>query len=237
VTNEPDDPSSPGAEFRAGVRNLAPLLLGVAPFGLVFGVLALANGLTPAQAFATSSVIFAGSAQFVLAQLAGAAAPALVIVSSVGLVNLRHALYSASLAPHLAHLPLRWKLVLAYLLTDEAFAAVIGRYGRDRGPHRHWYFLGAGLALWTGWQLSTAAGIVAGAELPRTIPLEFALPLTFIAIAVPLVRTRPALLSALVASGVALATVAWPYKLGLMASAVAGILAGWLANGRGRRLA
>jgi 4-azaleucine resistance transporter AzlC len=237
VTSAPEDIPSPGAEFRAGVRNLAPILLGVAPFGLVFGVLALANGLTPAQAFATSSVIFAGSSQFVLAQLAGLGAPAVVMVSSVGLVNLRHALYSASLAPHVAHLPLRWKLGLAYLLTDEAFAAVVGRYARDRGPNRHWYFLGAGLALWTGWQLSTAVGIAAGAELPRTIPLEFALPLTFIAIAVPLVRTRPALLAALVASGVALATAGWPYKLGLMLSAVAGILAGWLASGRGRRLA
>jgi 4-azaleucine resistance transporter AzlC len=237
MTSDAERVTSAAAEFWAGVRNLAPLLLGVAPFGLVYGVLALANGLTPAQALATSSVIFAGSSQFVFAQLVGLGAPAAVMLSTVGLVNLRHALYSASLAPHLAHLPRRWKLALAYLLTDEAFAAVVGRYERDRGPNRHWYFLGAGLALWSGWQLSTGLGIALGAELPSAIPLDFALPLTFIAIAVPLVRTRPALLAALVAAGVALATADWRYKLGLMASAVAGILAGWLAAGRGRRLA
>lgn len=150
-------------------------------------------------------------------------------------MNLRHALYSASLAPRVAHLPLRWKVGLAYLLTDEAYVSVLGRYERDAGPNRHWYFLGAGLALWTCWQASTALGIALRAEVPATIPLDFALPLTFIAIAVPLVRSRPVFLAALVSAAVALATAAWPYKLGLMASAIAGILAGWLATGRGRR--
>lgn len=235
MTAAPNAVAPPGAEFRAGVRNVAPLLLGVVPFGLVYGVLALANGLTPVQALATSSVIFAGSAQFVFAQLVGLGAPAVVMVSSVGLVNLRHALYSASLAPRVAHLPLRWKVGLAYLLTDEAYVSVLGRYERDAGPNRHWYFLGAGLALWTCWQASTALGIALRAEVPATIPLDFALPLTFIAIAVPLVRSRPVFLAALVSAAVALATAAWPYKLGLMASAIAGILAGWLATGRGRR--
>jgi predicted branched-subunit amino acid permease len=162
----------------------------------------------------------------------GAGAPGLVMVSSVALVNLRHALYSASLAPHVAHLPLRWKMTLAYLLTDEAYAAVVGRYEADRGPNRHWYFLGAGLSLWTSWQISTALGITLGAEIPRTLPLDFALPLTFIAIVVPLVRSRAALLAVLVSAGVALVTVAWPYKLGLMASALGGIAVGWLAAGR-----
>ena len=114
-------------EFWAGVRALAPLLVGVAPFGMIYGVLALANGLTPAAALAMSSILFAGSAQFLFCQLVGVGAPATVMVAEVGLLNLRHALYSAALAPRLAHLPRRWKLLLAYLLTDEAFAAISHR--------------------------------------------------------------------------------------------------------------
>jgi predicted branched-subunit amino acid permease len=149
------------------------------------------------------------------------------MVASVALLNLRHALYSASVAPALAHLPRRWKAVLAYLLTDEAYAASIARL-QEAGPHRHWYLLGAGLALWSGWQVATAAGVLLGGGLPAGLPLDFALPLTFIAIVVPMIRSRAALASAAVAAAVALVGVGWPYQLGLLAAAVAGIVTGWL---------
>lgn len=217
-------------EFWAGVRALAPLLVGVAPFGMIYGVLALANGLTPAAALAMSSILFAGSAQFLFCQLVGVGAPATVIVAEVGLLNLRHALYSAALAPRLTHLPRRWKWLLAYLLTDEAFAA-ISRYEAEgeSGPYRHWFYLGAGLALWGGWQLSTAVGVLLGARLPADWPLDFALPLTFIAIVIPLIRNRAMLLAAVVAGGVALLAAGLPFKLGLLAAALAGMAAGWWA--------
>lgn len=223
---------SPAAELRGGALALAPLLVGVAPFGVIYGVLALKSGIPPAAAMAMSSVVFAGSAQFLLAQLAGLGAPGLVMVASVALVNLRHALYSASVAPALSHLPRRWKVVLAYLLTDEAYAAVVARLGED-GENRHWFLLGAGLTLWSGWQVSTAAGIVLGASLPRDLPLDFALPLTFIAIVVPMIRLAGAVVAAAVAAGVALACAGWPFQLGLVAAAVAGIVVGWLAARRG----
>jgi predicted branched-subunit amino acid permease len=109
---------SAAREFRAGLLALAPLLVGVMSFGMIYGALALSQGLSPAAAPAMSSLLFAGSAQFLFCQLFGAGAPALVTVTEVGLLNLRHALYSAALAPHIAHLPRRWKLALAYLLTD-----------------------------------------------------------------------------------------------------------------------
>ena len=223
-------------EFWAGVRALAPLLVGVAPFGMIYGVLALANGLTPAAALAMSSILFAGSAQFLFCQLVGVGAPTTVIVAEVGLLNLRHALYSAALAPRLTHLPRRWKLVLAYLLTDEAFAAISQREadGQPAGPYRHWFYLGAGLALWSGWQLSTAVGVLLGARLPSDWPLDFALPLTFIAIVVPLIRDRAMLLAAVVAGGVALLAVGLPFKLGLLAAALAGMAAGWWAVDKAR---
>ena len=116
---------TPAQAFSLGLRAVLPLLLGVAPFGVIYGVVALQSGISPLAAMAMSSIVFAGSAQFLLAQLVGAGAPLLLSAGAVGLVNLRHALYSASVAPMLARLPQRWKLLLAYLLTDEAYAAAI----------------------------------------------------------------------------------------------------------------
>ena len=220
-------------EFWSGVRDELPLLLGVFPFGMIYGLLALDAGLRPAAAQAMSAIVFAGSSQFIAAQLVHQAAPSLVIVLTIAVVNLRHMLYSASMGPHLKDLPLRWKAMLSYLLTDEAYAVVIASYQR-LGPRRwaHWYFLGAGLALWTTWQCSTAAGLLLGTSLPSSWPLDFALPLTFIAIVVPALRDRPALLAAVAAGVVALLGAGLPFKLGLIAAAVVGILAGTLLEAR-----
>lgn len=215
-------------EFRAGVLTLAPLLVGVIPFGMIYGALALANGLSPAAALAMSTLLFAGSAQFLFCQLLGVGAPATVIIAEVGLLNLRHALYSAALAPRIAHLPRRWKLALAYLLTDEAFAAISQREAAgEAGAQRHWFYLGAGLALWGGWQLSTVAGVMLGARLPAHWPLDFALPLTFIAIVAPLIRSWAMLATAAASGIVALLAAGLPFKLGLPAAALAGMVAGW----------
>jgi 4-azaleucine resistance transporter AzlC len=217
---------SPRAEFVAGARAQLPILLGVAPFGAIYGVLAVGAGLSPAAAQAMSAIVFAGSSQFMAAGLFGAT-PWLVIVLTAFVMNLRHALYSASVAPYLAHLPRRWKLVLAYLLTDEAYAVAIQRFHAPGGTvHHHWYLLGTGLALWLTWQLSTAVGVFLGAQVPGTWGLDFALALTFITILVPSLADRPSALAALVAGIVALLGAALPYKLGLLLAACAGIAAG-----------
>lgn len=215
------------SEFWAGVRAELPLLVGVFPFGMIYGLLALEAGLGTAAAQGMSAIVFAGSAQFLTSQLIHEAVPSLVIVLTIAIVNLRHLLYSASLAPHLRNLSLKWKLLLSYLLTDEAYAVTIMHYDRDQaGRPAHWYFLGAGLALWTTWQVSTALGIFMGAALPAEWPLDFAMPLTFIAIVVPGIKDRPTLVAALTA-GVAALLVAWlPYKLGLVAATLLGITAG-----------
>lgn len=224
------------AAFWLGVRALLPLLIGVAPFGVIYGVVALQSGLPPLAAQLMSSVVFAGSSQFLFAQLAGMAAPGLVVLGAVGLINLRHALYSASVAPYLEHLPARWKALLAYLLTDEAYAAAITPLmERRREVHAHWILFGAGCALWLGWQLSTAAGIALGAGLPKDLPLDFALPLTFIAIVVPLIDRHDRLAAALTAGIAAVACAGLPYKLGLVIAAAAGIAAGVLLRARGGR--
>ncbi|OKA44885.1 branched-chain amino acid ABC transporter permease [Ralstonia solanacearum] len=219
------------AEFRAGVLALAPMLLGVVPFGLIYGVLATSAGMPAWLAVAMSAVVFGGASQMILVQLWAGGAPALVIAATVSMVNLRHALYSASIAPALAHLPRRWKWLIAYLLTDEAFAAMnrrvaSARPGAEEAACRHWYFLGAGVALWTSWQTSTIVGVLLGKQVPTALPLDFFLPLTFIAIVVPSLRTRAQLAAALAGAALAVAWTGWPPKLGLMGAACVGIAVG-----------
>lgn len=176
-----------------------------------------------------SWMVFAGSSQFLATQLVHGAVPGMVIVLTIAIVNLRHMLYSASLAPYIRKLSSRWKLLLAYLLTDEAYAVTIKHYEETEDhTHSHWFFLGAGLALWTTWQISTGLGIAVGEILPADWPLDFALPLTFIAIVVPMLKSWPSLAAAVSAGAIAVLTVDLPYNTGLLAAAIAGIMVGML---------
>jgi 4-azaleucine resistance transporter AzlC len=220
-------------EFWNGVRDEAPILLGVAPFGLIFGALAINAHITAPAAQAMSSIIFAGSSQFISAQMVGNSASGLIIIMVVFVVNLRHALYSASVAPHVRHLSPGWKYLLAYLLTDEAYAVTITHYNQAGDPAaRHWYFLGAGLTLWTTWQLSTAAGIFIGAQLPQDWPLGFVLPLTFIALVIPALKDKAGVAAAATAALVGVLTFGFPFKIGLLVAAFVGILTGLLVEGK-----
>jgi 4-azaleucine resistance transporter AzlC len=210
--------------FWAGVRAEFPLLVGVFPFGMIYGALALNAGLDQLTSQMMSAIVFAGSSQFITTQLVHDGAPGFVIVVTIAVVNLRHMLYSASLAPYLANLSTRWKVLLAYFLTDEAYAPSIIHYEKEGiRPFSHWFLLGAGFALWFIWQVSTAFGIFLGAAIPASWSLDFALPLTFIAMVVPVLKNRPAVAAALSAGLTALAAYALPYKLGLILAALVGI--------------
>jgi len=219
--------------FWAGVRAEVPLLVGVFPFGMIYGALALDAGLSPAAAQMRALMVFAGSAQVITAQLVRESTQGLVVVLTIAVVNLRHMLYSASLAPYIAALSLRWKVLLSYLLTDEAYAPTIIRYEKDGiTPSAHWFWLGAGFSLWFTWQISTALGIFLGTAIPESWSLDFALPLTFIAMIVPVLKNRPAIAAALSAGIVALAAYSLPYKLGLIVAALVGIAVGTFLEGR-----
>ena len=223
-------------ECLAGCLDEAPLQLGVIPFGMLYGIGALAVGMPVWLAQLTSMLVFAGAAQLVIVQMLGAAAGALPIGLTAVLLNLRHMLYSASVAEHVRHLPRRWRVLLAYLLTDEAYAVAILRYARPAGPGpdlRHWYFLGCGLTLWGCWQLSTALGIAFGARIPPEWDIDFAVPLTFIALLTLLVKERAGQAAALVAALAVLALAALPYRLGLVLAIVLGLLAGAAVARRG----
>jgi 4-azaleucine resistance transporter AzlC len=230
--------SEAGKNFWEGVRAELPLLVGGFPFGMIYGALAVDAGLSTTAAQLMSSIVFAGSAQFVTAQLVKDGAPVLVIVLTIAVVNLRHMLYSASLAPYLKDLSLRWKVLLSYLLTDEAYAPSIIKYEKEATtPFSHWFLFGAGLVLWLDWQLSTGLGILLAEYLAEKNILEnsfldFALPLTFIAMVVPVLKNRPMIAAALSAGAVALLAHGLPFQLGLVLAALTGILVGTFLEGR-----
>lgn len=226
---------TPGREFVAGARDTFPLIVGAIPFGIIFGTLAEASGVSFAAALAMSVFVFAGSAQFIALGLvaAGTAWPMVVLTTLV--VNLRHLLYTATLLPHLRRLSVPWKAALAFWLTDETFAVAVKRYeSRDASGCKHWYQLGSALAMYTNWVGCTLIGLTAGQMVPgiRSWGLEFAMPATFIGMVIPYMRTWPMGIAVAAAATAAVLANGLPHKMGLMVAALAGIVAGVLAETR-----
>ena len=229
--------ASKRSEFLNGIKGILPILLGVLPFGLIYGVSARSARLPVITAQAMSFIVFAGSAQFVTVQLISAGVPVLIIILTACLLNLRHALYSASVAPYVKRLPLRWKMLLAYVLTDEAYAVTIIHYRQDDEDAsimalKHWYFLGTGLTLWSVWQISTAIGILLGANVPANWSLDFTLPLTFIAIVVPALKTRAEWIAAGTAGVLAVLVAGLPLNLGLLVATLTGMAGGLILEAK-----
>jgi 4-azaleucine resistance transporter AzlC len=221
------------SEFIAGIKALLPILLGVIPFGLISGIAVVQTEIPPASGLVMSLLIFSGAALIVALQLITNGAPALVVIFSALVINLRFMIYSASLAPHFKRLSLGRKSLLAYLLSDQAFAVSITHLGESAFPQVSWlHFLGSGLAMWLPWQISVGIGMFVGARLPSSWSLEFTIPLTFLALAVPAIKDRYTLAAALIAGVAAVLTRQAPFNSGLVIAALVGILAGMLLERR-----
>ena len=220
---------TPSRRFLSGFKDVVPLIIGAFPLGVIYGALAMKAGLSAPAAQSMSAFMFAGSAQFLIAQMAAASVPAIVMILAVAVINLRHALYGASVARYIQNLSPLWKSVLAFLLTDEAFVVVITNFEKEEStPLKRWYFLGAGLSMWLFWQIATAVGIFLGEIIPASWPLDFALPLSFIAMVVPALRDRASTGAALSAGIIAVLAFSLPYKLSIILAASVGILVGVL---------
>ena len=221
--------SSPRTEFLAGVKATIPLELGGLPFGIIFGALAVTAGISVAGTMAMSLFVFAGSAQFIAVGLVGAGAGVPVIILTTFVVNLRHALYSATLAPFVKHLPQHWLLPLGFMLTDESFVVASTHYNEPGDlKYKHWYFLGANLSMYVSWQVFTWIGIFAGTRIPdpARLGLDFAMIVTFTGMLIPLIKNRPILAAVTVASIVAVLTFPMPNNIGLLVAALSGVAAG-----------
>lgn len=216
------------SDFGRGFRAMTPLWVGVIPFGIAYAVTAVAAGLTPLETQAMSVLVFAGSAQVSAAGLFAAGAAGGEIVLTTLLLNVRHVLYGLSLGRVLP-LSRRQRPVAAYFLTDEAFGVVSA--SRE---HSFSFLLGAELSLFATWNLATAAGVLIGAAIPdpRELGVDLIFPLAFLALLVPLVRTRVDLTVALVSGGAAYAlSRALPGGIPVLAgAALASLLGAWAAG-------
>lgn len=223
------------AAFVRGVRDVLPVVIGVVPFGLIVGVSAVAAGLTTADTLASSLLVFAGASQLAMIDLLGQDAPWLVAVLTAAVINVRMVMYSASLAPWFASLPVGRRAGAAYFLTDQSFALAVTRYTTTETTtprSRLAYYLGTAIPLWANWQVMTVVGALAGAAVPEDVPLAATIPLVFLALLVPAVSDRPTLGAALVGGGVAVAAAPLPANLGLVVGALAGIAAGVVLDRR-----
>lgn len=223
---------APRQEAIAGARDIIPLVVGAIPFGIIFGTLAQGSGLSFGATLGMSAFVFAGSSQFIALGLLAAGSTLPLIVLTTVVVNLRHMLYAASLLPYVQGASQRWKVVIGFFLTDEAFAIAIRRYGQpDPSPHKHWYYLGAAVAMYINWILCTGLGLTVGQLIPNAAAwgLDFAMVATFIGMIVPYATTRPMVGAIAVAAIVAVLANGLPHKLGLMVAAIAGVTTGyWL---------
>jgi predicted branched-subunit amino acid permease len=140
-------------------------------------------------------------------------------------------MYSASLAPHYREEPVRWRAPIAYVLVDQVYVMAALKFDVDAAADRRWYVVGLGAPLWLTWVAGTLTGALAGTALPAWLPLDFAVPMVFLALLAPAVTDRPRAVAALVGGTVALAGSGLPLNLGLPAGAVGGVLAGVLAEG------
>ena len=224
--------SSPKTAFIDGAKAMVPLIFGALPFAVIAGLSAVGVGLSKFAALGMAHLVFAGAAQLAIVDLIGHHASTFVIILTALVINLRFCVYSASLAPHFQHLPLTWRSSLAYLITDQSFAISISAFDHHCKEFKHWYYLGGALTMWATWHIGTMAGVFLGTQIPKTWGLDFAIPLTFLALLFPAIKDKASLVAALVAGTLALACHSLPYNLGLFIATVAGIASGYQVSRR-----
>ena len=209
------------AIFQKGFLDVLPLTIPVVPFGIIYGVIGTEIGLSPLMTFVMSFVIFAGSSQIAFTQLFFTGASPIVIIGSVAAINSRHLLYGAVLSQYLNKLHLGWRILLSYLMTDQAFSVSSFYFKKNKNKfNTHFHLLGSGFTLWFLWQISTLVGIFLGNIVPEQWGLTFAIPLTFLALIVGELRKFDHLIVILVSGITSLAIYHFPYKIYIIVSAL-----------------
>ena len=214
--------------FWQGARDGAPFVLIMAPFGALFGLLASEAGLPLDQVLVFSSLVIAGAAQFTTLTLMEDGVPLAIAVISGLAVNLRMMMYSAALTPHFGPAPIWQRTLIAYLLVDQTYALSATRFEEVSWSTRQKvaYFTGTALYVFPAWVGSTLLGALAGERLPEWLALDFALPLAFIALVAPMLRSVAHVAAALV-SVIGTLAFAWvPSNLGLLIAAALAMMVG-----------
>lgn len=220
------------ARFAEGVRAGLPFVVVVAPFGLLFGTVGADAGLGFVEIMGFSVLVIAGASQFAALQLLVDQAPLAIAVLTGLAVNLRMAMYSASLMPHFVGVSLGLRALAAYVMVDQVYALSIQRFmtTATSRSERVAYYFGTAAPVIPVWYLGTVAGALLGGRIPPSFALDFAVPITFIAMVAPMLQTLPAVIAALVAVATSLVTVDLPLNLGVIVGGIAGTFAGALAE-------
>jgi len=213
-----------------GIIDVSPLMIPVVPFGIIYGVIGMDLGIGPYMTLGLSIIIFGGASQIVLLQLFSGGASSLVILSSVGAVNARHVLYGAVLSEHLSGLKLFWKVILSYVMTDQAFAVSNNYFKKNiKENNQQYHLLGSGFTCWTIWQISTILGIFLGSVVPEKLGLSFTISLTFLALLISDFRKFKNIIVMLVSGLVA--TVGYntiPFKAYIIVAALSALIVAFL---------
>jgi predicted branched-subunit amino acid permease len=215
--------------YRQGIIDASPFILVIIPFATLFGVLATEAGLNVLETMAFSVVVIAGAAQFTALQLMQENVPTAIVLVSALAVNLRMAMYSASLTPYIGAAPLWQRALCAYVTVDQSYVVGISKFEREPDMtvrERVAYFLGAVTPVVPLWYGFTLVGALLGAQIPDSWALDFAIPITFLAMIAPMFRTAAHVVAALVAVVVGLLAAGVPYSLGLIIAGIAGMMAG-----------
>lgn len=226
-------PAAPRSAFLRGCRHALPFLIVVVPFAMLFGALASDAGLSVFEVVVFSAAVFAGAAQFAALQLMQDHAPLLVIVATSLAVNLRMVMYSIALSPHLGRAPLGIRATIAYFLVDQSYVASIAEF--DRNPNltlaeKIAYFFGSIAPIAPSWYIATVVGAQLGRAIPPEYALDFAVPITFLAIVAPMIRTWPHVAATAVSILGALVMFNFPYGSGLLITAVLAMATGALCE-------
>ncbi len=221
--------SKPNSAFWSGFRAGSPFILVVVPFALLFGAIATKAGLNIVETMSMTFLVIAGAAQFTAISLMQEHAPTFIVLLTALAVNLRMAMYSAALVPHLGRAPLFIRVLMAYFMVDQAFAVAFQKY--ESAPEmtvaqKVRFYFGSLLPIIPLWYIFSYVGAVAGAMIPPEYSLDFAIPITFIALTAPAMRSLPHFIAALVSVGATLALIWVPYNLGLIIAALLAMIAG-----------
>lgn len=215
--------------FAKGVRDGAPFMLVVAPFGMLFGVVGTEAGLNLIDVMGMSILVIAGAAQFTALAMMADNAPTLIVLAAALAVNLRMVMYSATLTPYLGAAPLRKRAIAAYCLVDQTYALSALKFEAEPAmtlPQRLAYFFGTATPMLPLWLLAALLGALFGAVIPDALALDFAVPITFLAIVGPALRTAAHVAAAAVSVTVALALAWMPFNIGLLIAALLAMQAG-----------
>ncbi len=214
---------------RRAFIDVVPLFLPAVPFGLVIGLAVVESGMNKLVGWSSAPLIYGGAAQLTLISLLGSGAAVAAAITAALVVNTRHVMYSAALAPTFQHQPRWFRWLGPYFLIDQLFALVSVRLDDDPDVFRK-YYLAAGLTFSTLWSLTVAIGLFVGPVVPTAWNLSFAVPIMFIGLIVIGIGRWPQAVAAIVGAGVTYMAAGLPSRTGLLVGALLGVMAGTIAE-------